>query len=133
MAGLERGEVGGDRVGDLGHRGGVVPQVRVRRAVRQTEQLLHHDGAASGVGDRLLDRVHERVVAQAVLHHEPGRVDQAAGRRAHLERVRVRVRVTHDGGGLDVLPADLRDDVRVLVLRADRDDLAVRAGLASRG
>ena len=128
MAGLDRGEVRGDRVGDLGHRGGVVPQVGVRRAVRQAEQLLHHDRAAAGVGDRLLDRVHERVVAQAVLHHEPGRVDQAAGRRARLERVRVRIGVAHDGAGLHVLPADLRDDVRVLALRADRDDRAVRRG-----
>ena len=38
--------------------------------------------------------------------------------------MRVRVRVAHDGADLDVLPADLLDDVRVLVLGAHRDDLA---------
>src|SRR6201994_3652443 len=62
-------------------------------------------------GDRLLDAVHERVVAQAVLHPGPGRVDQAADRGARLERVRVRAGVAHDAADLDVFPADLLDDV----------------------
>ena len=42
----------------------------------------------------ILDGVHERVVADAVLHHELGTAHQASHRRAGLERVRIGVVVT---------------------------------------
>src|SRR6202011_2778337 len=103
VRGLDGGQAGGDGVGHGGHGGGAVPQVGVRRAGGQAEQVLDHDDLAGRARHRVLDRVHELVVAGAVLHHELGLVQQAADRGAGLERVRIGVRVAQDGGDQDVL------------------------------
>ena len=42
--------------------------MRVRRAVRQAEQLLDDDDLAAGLGEDVLDRGRPGVVADAVLH-----------------------------------------------------------------
>ena len=123
VRGVDLREVGRDRVGHGGHRGRVVPQVRVGRAVRQAEQLLDVDDLAAVARVGVLDRGGPVVVADAVLHDQLGGGDLPGDGRAGLEGVRVGVRVAHDRRGLHVLPADLGDDVGVLVLGADRRDL----------
>ena len=70
-----------------------------------------------------LDRGHEPVVADAVLHDELGRLP-FAGDRGRASNLCGSVLGLDIMRGLDVLAADLADRVGVLVLGADRDDLA---------
>jgi hypothetical protein len=135
VRGLDPGEVVRDGGGHLGHGRRAVPEVRVRGAVRQAEQLLHVDDLAPVGGSGVLDVSGPGVVADAVLHDEAGVADLPGDGRARLERVRVGVRVAHDGADLDVLAADLLDHVGVLVLRADGRDRgsAGGGGAARRG
>ena len=104
MAGAQRVERRGDRPHHRGHGPRVVPKVRIRRAVRQSQHALHHDHLARRVRRCCLDPVHERVVADAVLDDGFRGAHALGDRGAHFVGVGVRVRVVEDRRDADVLP-----------------------------
>ncbi len=126
VRGVDLAQVRRDRAGHDGHGCWLVPQVRVGHGDRQAQQLLHVDDRAAVARLCVLDGGGPVVVAGAVLHDQLGGGDLPGDGSARLERVRVSVRIAHDRRGLHVLAADLRDDVGVLVLRADGGDLGRR-------
>ncbi len=126
MGRLDRREVGDQCLGDRRHGARRVPEVWIRRRIRQLEQLLHVDHPARGAGRGGLDAVHVAVVAQAILHNDARSADFLRDARARLEGVRVGVRVALDRGDAHVPAADLADHVRVLILGADSRDQPAR-------
>ena len=116
MGRVERGKIRRQRLGDGRHRLRVVPQVRVRRAVRQTQQMLHVDHLASRVRRRRGKGVHEGVVADPVLDQQVRLGDLLAHARRGLIGMGISVRVRVHRVHAHVLAADLRRHVAVLVL-----------------
>ena len=82
------------------------------------------------LGDGILEPLHEGVVADPVLDHEPRLRDGEAVARARLEEMRVGVRVGEDRRDGDVRAADLLRHVAVDVL--GRDDAERRAACSGR-
>src|ERR1019366_4739524 len=117
-----RGEGGSQGIGHLRHRRRVVPEVRIGRAVRQPEQLLHVDDLSRRVRRGRLNLVHEVVVANSVLNDHPSTTDLFGNTRAHLVRVRIGVGVALHRGNGDVGSTDLLSHIAVLVLRGDDGD-----------
>jgi hypothetical protein len=121
-----RARVRRDRTGDTVESRHVVPEMGIGVLAVDAEDVRHRHDDAAVPRRGVLELRHERVVAEAVLDHEPGvRHRQPVGG-ARLEEVRVRVRASEDRRHGDMAAADLGSDVPVDVLGRDDDYAAAR-------
>jgi hypothetical protein len=124
VSGLQFGERDDDRVRDCGHRGRIVPEMRIGCAIWQAAQMLHVDDLPPGLGRRRDHLIGPIIITQAVFHDEVGVRDLGRDPRADLEAMRIGVRVGLDRRHMHGAAADLGDHVGILVFHADGlDDL----------